>query len=73
MRTKRSLVALIDPLAADSSRIDSVPIFAVLAAEPVFGQLAREAHARFLVRSRSENTSGIMLLPELLGSEGPFI
>jgi hypothetical protein len=69
MRTKRSLVALLDPLAADSNRTDSVPIFAVLAQEPVFGQLAREAHARFLASGRSEGAVGV-LLPRLLGSEG---
>ena len=70
MRTTRSLVALIDPLAADSSRVNSVPIFAVLAVEPIFGQLAREAHARFMMHSRSEKAGSVVLLPELLGSEG---
>jgi hypothetical protein len=69
MRTKRSLVALIDPLAADSSRVNSVPIFAVLAAEPIFGQLAREAHARFLAHRRLEHVAGVELFPQLPGAD----
>ena len=69
MRTKRSLVALIDPLAADSSRVNSVPIFAVLAAEPIFGQLARESHARFLAHRQPEPAAGVELFPQLSGSD----
>ena len=72
MRTKRSLVALIDPLGADAHRADSVPIFAVLAQEPVFGQIAREAHARFLAH-RPETAAGVDLFPELPGSEGVIL
>jgi hypothetical protein len=53
MRVKRGVLSL-DPLAVVSDPAESAPIFAVLAQEPVFGQIAREAHAHLLAAGNAE-------------------
>jgi hypothetical protein len=60
MRGKRFVVSL-DPIAAVSERADSAPIFAVLAQEPVFGQIARDAHAHMLTYGHAEDVVDISL------------
>mgnify|MGYP003575954613 FL=1 len=60
MRGRRFVVSPIDGIAAVSDRTDS-PIFAVLAHEPVFGQLAREAHAHLLAYGTAENAVDVSL------------
>jgi hypothetical protein len=53
MRGKRCVVSSMDGIPA-SDRADSSPIFAVMAHEPVFGQLARDAHAHLLAYGDAE-------------------
>jgi hypothetical protein len=53
MRGRRSVVSSTEGIASDQS--DSAPIFAVLAQEPVFGQIARDAHAHLLAHGTAEN------------------
>ena len=60
VRTKRFAAGSIDPFTAQASRADSSPIFAVLAREPVFEELARDAHAQFLAHGRFENIADLL-------------
>jgi hypothetical protein len=70
MRRNRTFVLSTDPLADDSNRADAVPIFAVLAEEPVFGQIARDAQARFLMHGRHDNAVEVVSLQQLLTGAG---
>ena len=60
MRGRRFVVSPMNGIAAVSDRTDS-PIFAVLAQEPVFGQLARDAHAHVLAYGTAENADDVSL------------
>jgi hypothetical protein len=60
VRTRRFAAGSIDPFAAHATRADSSPIFAVLAREPVFEELARDAHAQFLAHGRFENLADLL-------------
>ena len=60
VRTKRFAAGSIDPFTAQATRADSSPIFAVLAREPVFEELARDAHAQFLAHGRFENIADLL-------------
>jgi hypothetical protein len=70
MRTKRSFAVSIDPFETDSKRAVSTPIFAVLAREPVFQQIAHDAHARFLIEGSTDNLDDGVSLPEWLARGG---
>ena len=66
MRTKRSVALSLNPFAAGSTRTEPAPIFAVLAEEPVFAEIARDAHARFLLHGRLENEADVHSLHQWL-------
>jgi hypothetical protein len=66
VRTKRSVALSLNALAAGSTRTEAAPIFAVLAEEPVFAEIARDAHARYLADGRLENEADARSLHQWL-------
>jgi hypothetical protein len=56
VRTRRPVVYSTDPFST-GAHAGSAPIFAVFAREPVFSEIARDAHARFLANGRLDNAA----------------
>ena len=68
MRSKRSVVLSLDQLTAEV-RAESAPIFAVLADEPIFAEIARHAQARFLAYGRLDDAYFTRKLSNTDGAE----